>query len=68
MIGTENGGFDSERLLTRKDLCRRWNVKVGFLRKKEKDGTLKATRLSRQRVRYRLEDVIDAEFRMRDPE
>lgn len=51
-----------EHLLDRPALARRWAVSIETIKRREKDGSLKATHLPGGRlVRYRLADVIAAE-------
>jgi hypothetical protein len=51
-----------ELLLDRPALARRWAVSIETIKRRERDGSLKATYLPGGRlVRYRLADVIAAE-------
>lgn len=51
-----------DQLLDRATVANRWSVSIETIKRREKDGTLKATHLPGGRlVRYRLSDVIAAE-------
>jgi hypothetical protein len=58
----KNNDSESATLLDRKEVARRWAVSIETIKRRERDGSLKATHLPGGRlVRYRLADVIAAE-------
>lgn len=58
----ENTKPEAAPLLDRKQLADRWGVSIETVKRREKDGTLKATHLPGGRlVRYRLSEILKAE-------
>ena len=50
-----------DETLTRKDLARRWHCSVETIKRRERDGSLQALRLSARIVRYRMVDIVSYE-------
>ena len=50
-----------EELLSRKQLCERWAVCRETLKRREKEGVLRALRFNRRLLRYRLRDILQIE-------
>jgi hypothetical protein len=50
-----------DKLLTRLDLARRWNVSVDTLKRRERTRILRPIRLDGRVIRYRMSDVLRIE-------
>ena len=46
-----------EQLLSRKALAQRWETSVETIKRREKEGLLKALRFNQRLLRYKLSDV-----------
>lgn len=55
---------EQKKLLTRKDLAKRWGVCIGTLKRYEKAGKSPYLRIGRL-VRYRIEDIEEIERKWR---
>ena len=51
---------DQIEMLTRRDLAHRWRVSTETLKRREKDGLLRALKIGKG-VRYRLSDILNFE-------
>ena len=51
----------SEQLLTRRDLARRWSCCIETIKRRERQGVLTANKQNCRFIRYRLSEVISIE-------
>ena len=56
-----NAPTQSDRLLSRKGLSKRWDLSIKTLKRKEKAGELRPLTLSSNCVRYRLSEILAIE-------
>ena len=57
----ENDTTIEDRLLTRRELARRWKVSIETLKRRERTKILRPMRLDGRIVRYRMSDVVRIE-------
>ncbi len=50
-----------DRLLSRGELSRRWSCSTETLKRREREGVLKALRFNQRLLRYRLSDIVAIE-------
>ncbi|MCB1095498.1 MAG: hypothetical protein KDN22_07945 [Verrucomicrobiae bacterium] len=46
-----------ERLISRKHLANRWSVSIETIKRREREGLIRAIQFNRRLLRYRLSDV-----------
>jgi hypothetical protein len=52
-----NARSSSEQLLSRRAVADRWQTSVETVKRREKDGLLKAIRFNQRLLRYKLSDI-----------
>jgi hypothetical protein len=52
---------EGEELISRAQLCTRWSVCRETIKRREKEGVLKALRFNQRLLRYRLSDILRIE-------
>jgi hypothetical protein len=52
---------EAERLLSRGELATRWSCSRETLKRREREGILKAIRFNQRLLRYRLSDILSIE-------
>ena len=62
MQTAQASGTDSdERLLSRKQVAKRWRVSTETIKRRSREGLLPPLRFNQRLIRYRLADVIRVE-------
>lgn len=56
---------EDERFLSRQQLARRWRVSLETIKRREKEGLIRALRFNQRLLRYRLSDIQEVEAKAR---